>query len=70
VTTVEIDTIRELVQQENYRPAGKTGEKVPSSIGGWNRRVELRRSRTMKELYVSAEAWDELCSADWFPYDA
>lgn len=69
MTTADLDTIRELVQTENYRATGKTGEKVPSCIDGWNRKVDLRRGTSMKERYVDAETWEELCDADWFPYN-
>jgi|AntRauTorcE11898_2_1112593.scaffolds.fasta_scaffold16060_2 hypothetical protein len=64
--TAKIDTVREFVQDENYRPAGKTGEKMPPYINGWNRKVELRRGTSMKELFVSAETWEELEDAGWF----
>lgn len=67
--TTDYDTIRELVQDENYRATGKTGEKVPSSIPSWNRRVELRKATTMKNRYVTGETWERLCKAEWFPYD-
>lgn len=70
MTTVDSDTIRELVQTENYRATGKTGEKIPSSIDGWNRCVELRQGTSMVEYYVDTDTWEELCDADWFPYDA
>lgn len=70
MATADLDTIRELVQTENYRATGKTGEKVPPPIGGWNRKVELRRGTSMVEYYVAPDAWEELCDADWFPYDA
>ncbi|WP_227130985.1 hypothetical protein [Halorubellus salinus] len=64
--TADLDTIRELVQEEDYRRAGRTGEKVPPSIDGWNRKVDLRRATSMKELFVSAETWEALEDSDWF----
>lgn len=65
--TVDFETIREYVQNENYRVAGKTGEKYPPCVNGWNRKVELRKGRWMKEVFVDSDTYDRLMKQDWFP---
>lgn len=62
------EEIKDLVTEDGWRATGKTGEKFPPSVGGWNRKVELRKDGIMKETFVDADAWGELVDADWFPY--
>lgn len=68
MTTTDATTIEEYVTEDGWRPAGKTGEKVPSAVGGWNRTVELRKDGRLKEMHVGPETWADLTDADWFAY--